>query len=69
MELYLLARLHARRGREAALRQAIHDVKEPTRQEPGCLDYHAFQSVRDRDEFYIPLIDHPLAVSLTECLE
>ena len=95
MELYLFARLHAHRGCQAALRQAIHDVRGPTRQELGCLEYNAFQSVRDKDEFYIhsrwrdkaafeqhvapphpvtfatsveALIDHPLAVSLTERL-
>lgn len=53
MELFLFARLHARPGRRAAVRQAIGDVQAPTREETGCLDYHAFQSVRDPDEFYI----------------
>ncbi len=28
-------------------------VQGPTRVEPGCLDYGAFRSVRDPDEFYI----------------
>jgi quinol monooxygenase YgiN len=53
MELFLFARFHARPGCQAALRQAIREVQGPTRQEPDCLSYHVFQSVRDRDEFYI----------------
>lgn len=36
-----------------AVRRAIYDVQDPTRNEPGCLDYNAYQSVRDQDEFYI----------------
>ena len=53
MELFLFARLHARSGNEAALREAIQTVEGPTRLEPGCLDYQAFQSVRVQGEFYI----------------
>ena len=53
MELFLFARLHARAGNADAVRQAILDVQGPTSNEPGCLEYHAFQSVRDPDEFYI----------------
>ncbi len=96
MELFLFARFHAREGCEAALRDAIRAVGAPTRQEPGCLGYEAFRSVRVPGEFYIhsrwrdreafdihatlphtvrflsiaeTLIDHPLAVSLTESME
>lgn len=53
MELFLFARFHARPGCEASLRDAIREVTEPTRQEPGCISYRAFQSVRERGEFYI----------------
>ncbi len=53
MELFLFARLYARAGNAEAVRQAIHDVQGATRSEPGCLDYHAFQSVQDMNEFYI----------------
>jgi quinol monooxygenase YgiN len=53
MEIFLFARLHARPGSQRELKQAIHDVQGPTRGEPGCLNYHAFQSIRDPDEFYI----------------
>jgi quinol monooxygenase YgiN len=53
MEIFIFARLHARPGRRDAVRQAMYEVQGPTRAEPGCLRYGAFQSVRDPDEFYI----------------
>jgi quinol monooxygenase YgiN len=53
MELFLFARFHARPGQEAAVREAIRKVERPTRLEPGCLAYQAFQSVRVPGEFYI----------------
>ena len=31
----------------------MFQVQEPTRNEPGCLSYGAFHSIRDPDEFYI----------------
>ena len=53
MEIFVFARLHARPGMQAELRRAMFDIQGPTREEPGCLRYGAFQSVRDPDEFYI----------------
>lgn len=53
MELFLFARLHARPGCRASLRDAIRLVQGPTRSEPGCGSYQVFQSVRDPDEFMI----------------
>jgi len=53
MELFLFARVHARPGCEAALREAIRTVEGPTKLEPGCLSYQAFQSVRVPGEFYV----------------
>jgi quinol monooxygenase YgiN len=53
MELFLFARLHARPGKQGEVQQAIFDVQAPTRLEPGCLDYGAFRSVLDPDEFFI----------------
>lgn len=53
MEIFVFARLHARTGKQEDVRRAMFDVQGPTRQEPGCLAYGAFRSVRDRDEFYI----------------
>jgi quinol monooxygenase YgiN len=53
MELFLFARFHARPGGEASLREAIQTVAGPTKLEPGCLGYQAFQSVRVQGEFYV----------------
>ena len=53
MEIFVFARLHARPGRHADVQRAMFDVQGPTREEPGCLSYGAFRSVRDPDEFYI----------------
>ena len=53
MEVYLFARLHASHGQRAAVRQAMFEVQGPTREEPGCLAYTAYHSLRDPDEFVI----------------
>ena len=53
MEIFLFARLHARPGKRNEVHEAMLGVHGPTRQEPGCLGYGAFHSVRDPDEFYI----------------
>ncbi len=52
-EVVIFARLHAAAGQREAVRAAMHRVQGPTRIEPGCLSYGAFQSTRDPDEFYI----------------
>ena len=53
MELFVFARFHARAGEEHGVEQAIREVSRPTREEPGCLGYHAFRSTRDPSLFYI----------------
>lgn len=53
MEVFVFGRLHARPGKREELREAMFDVQGPTKEEPGCLDYGAFHSVRDPDEFFI----------------
>ena len=53
MELFVFARFRARPGNEVAVAKALHDVLDPTREEPGCLSIHAFRSVRDAQLFYI----------------
>jgi quinol monooxygenase YgiN len=53
MEIVVFARLHTRPGKQNAVHQAMFAIQGPTRQEPGCLAYGAFRSVRDPDEFYI----------------
>ena len=53
MELFIFARFHARPGREDAVAEALREVAAPTREEPGCLEIHAFRSTRDPALFYI----------------
>ena len=53
MEQFVFVRLRARRGEEEAVEQALRDVRGPSREEPGCLSFHIFRSVRDRRLFYI----------------
>lgn len=51
--IFIFARLHAAPGNREAVRAAMRRIQGPTRLEPGCIGYGAFQSVRDPDEFYI----------------
>ena len=53
MELFIFARFHARPGNEAALAEAILENMPPSRAEPGCLNIHAYRSIRDPRLFYI----------------
>ena len=53
MELHIIARFHARAGKEAEVEMAIRDVGPPTAAEPGCLGYELLRSTRDRALFFI----------------
>jgi quinol monooxygenase YgiN len=53
MEILIFTRFHARPGTEAAVEEALRDVVLPSRAEAGCLDIHAFHSIRDPQVFYI----------------
>ena len=53
LELFILARFHARPGKQDALAEALRDVLVPSSEEPGCLGIHAFRSIRDPQLFYI----------------
>jgi quinol monooxygenase YgiN len=53
MELTIFGRFHARAGQEGGVAQALREVAEPTRAEPGCLAYGAFRSTRDPQLFYV----------------
>ena len=53
MELFIFARFHARPGNEAAVAEALLDVRAPSREEPGCLSIHDFRSIRDPQLFYV----------------
>lgn len=51
--LDLFATLHAKPGRANEVRCALETVRAPTRQEPGCIAFDCFASIRDTDEFCI----------------
>jgi quinol monooxygenase YgiN len=53
MELFILARFHARNGQQDAVAAALRDVLPPTRAEPGCCAIEAYRGTRDKLLFYI----------------
>ncbi len=53
MEQFVFVRLHAREGEEHAVEAALREVMAPSREEPGCLSFHLFRSVRDPRLFII----------------
>jgi quinol monooxygenase YgiN len=53
MELFIFARFHARAGQEEAVAEALRDIVAPSREEAGCLNIHAFRSLRDPRLFFI----------------
>ncbi|HKM80264.1 MAG TPA: putative quinol monooxygenase [Candidatus Acidoferrum sp.] len=53
MELFTFVRFHVRAGQERALEEALREIVPATREEAGCLEIHAFRSLRDAQLFYI----------------
>jgi quinol monooxygenase YgiN len=53
MEQDVFVRLLARAGEEGAVEEALREVMGPSREEPGCLSFHLFRSVREPRLFYI----------------
>jgi quinol monooxygenase YgiN len=53
MELDIVARFHARPGRESEVEAAIRAVSVPTRAEPGCIGYQAVRGTRDPALFFV----------------
>jgi quinol monooxygenase YgiN len=53
MELHIIARFHARPGKEAEVEAAIRAVAGPTGAEPGCIGYDLVRSTRDGALFFI----------------
>lgn len=51
--LTIIARFHAREGREAQVAAAIAAVVPPTRAEPDCRGIEAYRSVREPGLFFI----------------
>jgi quinol monooxygenase YgiN len=53
VEQFVFVKLHAREGDAQAVEEALREVLGPSRQEPGCLDFHLFRSMRDPRLFFI----------------
>jgi len=53
VEQYTFVRLLARPGEESAVESALREVMGPPREEPGCLSFHLFRSMREPRLFYI----------------
>lgn len=53
MEIYVFVRFHAQPGKADALEGALCEVVPASRKEEGCLNIHAFRSIRDPQVFYI----------------
>jgi quinol monooxygenase YgiN len=51
--LYVFVRFEAKPGCEAALKEELGRVIEPTRAEPGCIRIHIYQSVGDAALYFI----------------
>ena len=49
--IILTAMVKAKPGEEAAVKEALMSMVEPTRQEPGCLCYNLHQSKSDPTQF------------------
>ena len=52
-EQFVFVRLHARVGEAKAVEGALREVTGPSREEPGCLSFHVFRSVRDPRLFFV----------------
>jgi len=53
MEIYVFVRFHAQPGKADALEEALCKVVPASRKEEGCLNIHAFRSIRDPQVFHI----------------
>ena len=49
----VVARFKAKQGMEETVRQEIMALVEPTRSEPGCINYDLHQSVDDKSVFML----------------
>jgi quinol monooxygenase YgiN len=53
MEIYIFTRFNPRPGKAAAFEEALREVVPASRKEEGCLNIHAFRSIRDPQIFYV----------------
>jgi len=52
MDLFVIARFHARAGQDEAVAAVMREQLQPVRAEPGCLRIDAFRSTRDPSLFF-----------------
>ena len=52
-EIYVFVSFHAQPGKADALEEALREVVPASRKEEGCMNIHAFRSIRDPQVFYI----------------
>ena len=52
-EIYVFVSFHAQPGKADALEEALREVVPASRKEKGCMNIHAFRSIRDPQVFYI----------------
>ena len=52
-ELFIFARFHAREGQADPVAAALREVRELTREEPGCRAHEVFRSIRDPRLFWV----------------
>lgn len=53
MEIFIFTRFDAKPGKAAAFEEALREVVPASRGEEGCLNIHAFRSIREPHVFYI----------------
>lgn len=53
MPLYIVAQFHAKPGCEQAFSDCLQAVVRPTSAEPGCIEIHLAQALRDPAIFFI----------------
>jgi quinol monooxygenase YgiN len=52
-ELFIIARFHAREGREDAVAATLRTEVHSSQSDPGCLTHAAYRSIRDARLFFI----------------
>ena len=53
MELYIFAKFHVREGVESQAEEALREVVEASREEPGCVEIHGYRGIKDARVLYI----------------
>ena len=53
MGIYIFGRFRVRVGEEAGFAEALREVVAASREEPGCVEIHAYRGTRDGRLFYV----------------